>query len=246
MVKQSRDMTILLTRPAAQSLRFARELRQALGDVPIVISPLMAPQYLNPSIPSGDFAAVILVSGAAVDAAKRISAAGAVLPSLAYCVGNRTAAAAKAAGFRAHSANGDAAALLAMIVALKPGGPLLFLRGHDSSGNIENTLFSAGIETVSAIVYQQVAQPLTAKATALLHQAQPVIVPLFSPRSAHLFQSEIARISSATPLWVAALSPAIAAVLDGKTATRLQIATHSDSASMIIALRALLSLGGAP
>lgn len=245
MVKQSRDVTILLTRPAAQSLRFARDIKQALGDVPIVISPLMAPHYLTPPIPPDDYAAVILVSVAGAEAAKRISAAGGMLPVLAYCVGNRTAEAARMAGFQTLSADGDATDLLAMIIAQNPAGKLLFLRGQDSSGNISENLHLAGLETISAVVYHQIAQPLMPQAAHLLSQSKPVIVPLLSSRTAKLFQAEIARISVKAPLWVAALSPEIAAVVDAKTAMRLQIARHSDSASMISVLQDLVLAGGA-
>ena len=246
MVKQYRDMTILLTRPAAQSLRFASELQQALPDVPIIISPLMVPDYLNPPIPPDNFNAVILVSVAAVEAAKRISATGAKLPALAYCVGNRTAAAATVLGFQALSAQGDAADLLAMIKADQPTGRLLFLRGRDSSGDIAKNLLSARIETVSLIVYQQKGAPLNPGAVDLLQGNQPVILPVFSVRSAGLVQAEITRISATAPLWVAALSPAIAAAFDPKTLAGLGTAHHPDSNAMILAVRGLVSSLAAP
>ena len=246
MAKQSRDVTILLTRPLAQSLRFAREVEQALPGVPILLSPLMVPEYFTPPIPPQEYAAVILVSTAAVEAARRISAAGSNLPSRAYCVGNRTAAAAKIAGFDAVSANGDATALLALIIADKPSGPLLFLRGHDSTGRILETLISAEMETVSIICYQQVFQALNPVAMDVLRGNAPVILPVFSPRSALLLQTETARISATSPLWVAALSPAIAAVIDLKTIARLATADHPNSADMILTMQSLTGPDGSP
>ena len=239
MAKQSRDMTILLTRPAAQSLRFAGDLKQALPAVPIIISPLMVPDYLNPPIPSVDFTAIILVSDAAVQAARRISAAGVTLPTLAFCVGNRTATAARSLGFQTRSAQGNAADLIAMIIAHHPRGPLLFLRGQDSSGDIAESLLSAGIETISIVGYHQKAQNLTAQAVALLQASHPVIVPVFSTRSARLLLAETARISAKAPLWIAALSPAIAAVIDPESVAGLGTSDHPDSAAMILVVRAL-------
>ena len=246
MAKQSRDVTILLTRPLAQSLRFAREVERALPGVPIILSPLMVPEYLTPPIPLQNFTAVILASSAAVEAARRISAAGSKLPSRAYCVGSRTATAAKIAGFDAVSANGDAAALLALIIADKPTGQLLFLRGYDSTGGIEENLISAEIETVSIICYRQLPQSLNLIATAHLHGIAPVILPVFSPRSALLLQAETARISARSPLWIAALSPAIAAVMDRKTIARLATADHPNSADMILAMQSLTAPDGPP
>ena len=246
MCKQSRDRSILLTRPAAQSLRFAHEIKLSVPDVPIVISPLMAPRYLMPLIPAVTFSAVILVSVAAVEAARLISAAGEVLPKLAYCVGNQTALAARMIGFQTQSANGAAKDLLAMITAQNTPGPLLFLRGQDSTGNIAENLTLAGLETISIIVYQQVAQQLSPVAMALLARTRPVIVPLFSPRSARLFQTQLSYISVISPIWVAALSPAIAAALDHKALDELKIAGHPDSASMIGVLQDFVSMGAMP
>lgn len=246
MAKQSRDMTILLTRPAAQSLRFASEIKQLLPDVSTIISPLMMPEYLSPAIPPDDFTAVILVSVAAAEAAKRISAAGATLPTLAYCVGNQTATAAMTLGFQVLSAQGDAADLLAMITALQPQGPLLFLHGRDSTGDIAKNLLLAGIETVSIVTYQQNAQNLTSQAIELLSGRSPVILPVFSTRSARLLQAEITRISAKAPLWIAALSPAIAAAIDPEIVARLATADHPDSGSMVLAVHALVTSLGAP
>ena len=245
MAKQSRDVTILLTRPAAQSFSFAQEVIRALGDVSVVISPLMAPNYLMPQIPYVDFAAVIFVSVAAIEAAKRIASAEVRLPQLAYCVGDRTAEAARLAGFQSISAGGDARDLLAMIVAQKPTGPLLFLRGRDSSGDIEGVLNSAKIETISAVCYEQIPQPFTDKAAKILHEMQPVIVPLFSGRSAVIFQTQLLDIAATAPVWAATLSPAITLVLNIKTIVRTQTADHPDGASMIVAMKALLMLGTA-
>ena len=246
MAKQSRETVILLTRPLAQSLRFQREVRHALGLVPIVISPLMAPQYLTPPIPPHPYTAVIFASITAVDAAQRISAIGVALPKLAYCVGDRTAMTARAAGFEARSAMGDAVDLVAMIIAENPIGPLLFLRGQDSRGDIRENLISAGIDTVSSVIYDQTAQPLSDEAVKILMGRDPVTVPLFSPRSARMFQSELARLGLIPQLWIAALSPAVAAELDVQTIARMQISQSPDSVSMILALQAVMSSGAAP
>ncbi len=246
MVKQSRAVTILLTRPLAQSVRFQREVLHALGPMPVVISPLMAPQYLTPPIPPRPYTAIIFASVTAVDAAQRISAIGVGLPKLAYCVGDRTAMAARAAGFKPRSAQGDAVDLVAMIIAQNPTGPLLFLRGHDSRGDIGENLILAGIDTVSIVVYDQIAQPFSAEAVKVLNGPDPIAVPLFSPRSARLFRADLTRLRLDPPLWIAALSPAVAAELDAKTIPRLQIARSPDSASMILALQAVMSSGAAP
>ena len=147
----------------------------------------MVPEYLSPDLPQRDFAAVVLTSETGAEAARRISAAGCRLPKRAYCVGDRTALVAKAAGFQVQSAGADADALVALILSERSAGPLLFLRGQEVAGNIENSLNTAGTETLSSIVYAQFRQPLSGQAMHLLRGDTPVIVPLFSPRTTRIF-----------------------------------------------------------
>lgn len=235
MARQSQP-TILLTRPLAQSQRFADQIGGAL------ISPLMRPEFLSPPLPSGDFTAIVLTSETGVEAAGRISAAGTALPKQAFCVGNRTAAAARAVGFEASSAVGAAHDLLAYIIAAAPVGRLLLLKGQDSVGDLEQRLISAGIETVSQVTYRQIAQYLTDEAIAVLQETHPVILPIFSPRSAKLLADELRRIAAKAPIWLAALSPTVAEAFDFPTVFA-EIAARPDSAAMQQAVQALRGRG---
>lgn len=239
----ARQSTILLTRPLLQSQRFAEQLRARWPEAGVLISPLMAPDYLSPQVPTQDFTALILTSETGAEAARRISAAGHSLPCQAYCVGERTAAAAQAAGFQPRLVGGDADALVALILEDHPRGPLLFLRGQDSAGGIENRLISAGTETVSAIVYAQVPQPLTTQAQELLQRDAPVILPVFSPRSARLLIAQCAGTPPQATLWVAALSPAVAQAVSGLAPRLVQIAARPDAEAMLNAIAAL-PIGG--
>lgn len=243
MPRQSRAPTILLTRPLLQSQRFAAQVRARWPDLAVVISPLMAPEFFVPTPPQRDFAAVILTSETGAEAARRISAAGHSLPPCAYCVGKRTAQAATAAGFQVLSVGSDADALLALILRDRPRGPLLFLRGQDTTGSLAERLSCAGTETVSAITYRQTQQPLTAQANGLLMQSAPVIVPLFSPRSARLFILQRSFGAFSAPLWLAAFSPAVAQVAAELGPDRLQVAATPDAAAMLNAISALIDGG---
>ncbi|WP_426032408.1 uroporphyrinogen-III synthase [Cypionkella sp. TWP1-2-1b2] len=235
MARQSQP-TILLTRPLAQSQRFADQIGGAL------ISPLMRPEFLSPELPPGDFAAVVLTSETGAEAAGRISASGASVPKQAFCVGNRTAETARAMGFVASSAAGAADDLLAHIVSAAPVGRLLLLRGQDSVGDLEQRLISAGLETVSQIIYRQIAQILTDKAIAVLQGPSPVILPIFSPRSARLLAVELRRVAAIAPIWLAALSAAVAEAFDFPTVFT-EIATRPESAAVQAAVDALRGRG---
>ena len=244
MATQSRAKTLLLTRPEPQATRFARRLVTTYGDsLRVVISPLMRPRYLQPALPNRPYTALILTSETGAEAARRISAAGQGLPQLAYCVGDRTASVAAACGFQPVSAQGDADALVALIAGQGGTGPLLFLHGAETRGTVAERLNSAGIETDSAVVYDQIACPLTDEARASLTLPDPVLLPLFSPRTARLFADQAQDIAPRAPLWVAALSPAVAAETASLAPERLEIARTPEAESMLLALAVLIVAG---
>ena len=238
MAPQSRAPTILLTRPEAQSDRFAAVLAQRFPGVTVLSSPLIAPQYLRPILPDQACAAVIFTSQTAVMSARRIVADGAALPRLAFCVGDQTASAATAAGFTAISAQGGGLALAHWIVAQQVTGPLLYLHGAEPRVDLATILNSAGIQTFSTVSYAQIAQSLTPAATAALQGGNPVVAPIFSARTGQILAAEYARIGGVAPLYVAGLSAeAVVAV----PATALQLAMRPDSAAMLVAMAVWLT-----
>lgn len=239
MAPQSRALPLLLTRPAAQGERFAADLAARFGPrLHIIAAPLMMPEFRTADWPDLPFAALILTSETGVEAARRLRDAGRKLPRQALCVGDRTAAVARSAGFDATSAQGDAEALLALILASGQPGPFLHLRGAEARGDIAPRLAAGGIPAHAAVVYAQIAQPLAAAAQAVLDGPDPVILPLFSPRSAHVF-AESARISA--PLWIAALSSGVARAAAPLHPARLVTADRPDAAAMIAAIATLLA-----
>jgi uroporphyrinogen-III synthase len=239
MAIQSHSPTILLTRPLAQSRRFAGVLA-GITDLPVVISPLTETRFLDATPPPGGFSAIILTSESGARAAGRMRAA---LPLRAWCVGDHTAKVASDQGFAARSAKGDAAALIALIAQEGERGPLLHLRGADTRGEIAKTLTNRGIVTQELTVYAQAEQPLTAEAQAVLQGGAAVIVPLFSPLSARRF----ARQAGPRPgLWIAALSPAVAQELAGLAPVGLEIADQPDGAGMVLAVERLLAAACGP
>lgn len=233
MTPQSRAIPVILTRPAAQGDRFAADLRTRFGDaIQVILSPLIAPVFPAVTLPDGDFRAVILTSETGAQAAARLPG----VPRPAWCVGDRTAAAARALGFDAQSAAGDAEALVAAIVAAGGSGPLIHLRGRDSRGEVAARLTAAGLPTAEVIVYAQEAQPLTDAAHAVLNGLDPVIVPLFSPRTAHLF----AATQPTAPLFIAALSAAVAAGLGELPCQKVIVAEKPEAAALLQALVPLM------
>lgn len=240
MARQSRAPVVLLTRPAPQSQRFAQALQARLPSVQVIVSPLMQTEWLHPPLPDRPFHALILTSETGAEAAGRLRATGTPLPATAFCVGPRTTEAARAAGFAAISADGDVHALAALIRAAHPQGPLLHIRGEDVAGNLTETLTNSGIETHSVTLYAQRPCPLSPAARTLLQAEGPVLVPLFSPRSAQILAQALPADVKA-PLWIAAISPAAATEAQALTPARLTIAPHPDGGNMLHTVLQMLS-----
>lgn len=244
MVRQSTSepVPVLLTRPKAQSLAFARALEARFrAQVRPVVAPLMEVEPLTPPLPEGAFAGVIFTSAHAVAAAAGLGK----LPRLAWCVGEKTAQAAQAAGFTARSADGDADALVAAIRADPPAGRLLHLRGQDTRGEVAERLILAGIETIPVVVYRQVAQPMPMAGQEVLGHAGPVIVPIFSPESARRLAAELP-VPLPAGLRLVAMSEAVAEALRGVVRQGLWVARRPTADAMLDAVADALVGTAAP
>ena len=214
--------TVLITRPRGA----AERLRAALGPgVATVVSPVLRIVPVAGVAPVAGDVVLTSVAGAGL--------AGDGRGRVAWCVGERTAGAARAAGFDAHSANGDADTLVRMILDAAPAGRLTHLRGEASTGDVAARLAAGGVACDAAVVYEQVAQAPTPEAVALLAGSRPVIAPLYSPRSAVIL---FAAGPFAAPVTVIAMSRAVAdAVPDGGSA-RIIVAPNPDGKAMLRAI----------
>ncbi len=225
---------LLLTRPEAAARRFLGEVEALAGaPLPAILSPILriAPVAVAPGALTGP-AALILTSEAGARRAGELGLGGLA----AWCVGPRTAAAAREAGLRPREAGPDAEALLAAILRERPSGPLLHLRGADARGDVAQRLRAAGLDAGEAVAYR--AEPLepTSQARTALDGAAPLVAPLFSPRSARLLAGWAPR----ARLLVAAMSPAVAAAARRLGPARLVTAARPEGPAMAEATLALL------
>lgn len=217
----------------AQSLRFAADAALRFPNLPCVISPLLVARFLPTLAPSAPFGGVIFTSETGVEGALRAG----IAPQLAYCVGAQTAKAAQSAGFDAIGAGGDWRDLAQLIIAARPQAALLFLSAQEAPNHLQNTLAKAGLSVTRIDVYAQDPVAFSAPARALLAQDQPVLVPLFSPRSAQVFCAAAQGLKA--PLWLAALSDNVAAALT-LPVQRSITAHRPNSAAMLDAIGALI------
>ena len=218
---------LLLTRPEAASRRFAAEVRAlAPGDWRAVIAPLLRIVPLaDPAAPEG---VPVFTSAHAVP----FAGPGGGAP--AWCVGPRTAEAARRAGWTPREGGGDVESLLGAILSAPPA-PVVHLRGVHTRGRLAARLRAAGRPASERVVYDQVARPLTDAARGALAGAAPVIAPVFSPRSAALLAEAVG--NPAAPFRVIAVSAAAAEPLRRWSPV---VAARPDGPAMAEATAALL------
>lgn len=225
---------LLLTRPREDAEACLAELRAQVPVDRAVISPVLriVPRGVLPGM--AGVAAVILTSA---NAARLLSAPAGLR---AFCVGRKTTEIARAAGFDAEFGGEDADALVAHLSKTRPAGDLLHLRGAHARGDIVARLTGAGLQARDAVIYDQQAQALSAEAKALLDGRDPVVLPLFSPRSADILAGQgVPR----APLHVVAISAAVADHAAALRPRSVQIAKNPDRTAVCALVAALYRKG---
>ncbi|WP_171006885.1 uroporphyrinogen-III synthase [Shimia litoralis] len=229
MTKTLPDPTILLTRPLGASLAFRDSLRDAGILSPVEISPVLSITSML-SEPPTKMSGAIFTSKNGVQFAEPQD-----LPC--WCVGDSTAQVASQRGWQAVSASGDAEALIKRILADAPAGPLVHFRGEHARGDIAARLTAQGVPTQETEVYRQSPLPLTQNAIEILNGNIPVVLPLFSPRSARL----IAKLGPfLAPVHAVAISADTAQGVDALSLKTCDIAGAPDAKSMIATIRQTL------
>lgn len=229
-------MRILVTRPEPGAARTAAWL--GLHGHTAVVAPLMTIAASGEPMPAGPFGAIVVTSANAFAALKPTGA----LPVLA--VGERTAAAARAAGFNdVHAATGDRHGLAALARdRLPPGQRLLVAVGRDRKGDTATLLAGAGHDPILWTVYvAKAATVLPAAARDALRDGRLDGVLHYSRRSAAIALA-LARGAGLESAFLSrchiCLSADVAGPLRQAGAERLVIAKKPDEACLMAALEA--------
>ncbi|NEU11830.1 uroporphyrinogen-III synthase [Methylobacterium sp. BTF04] len=158
-------MRIWVARPEPGATRTGERLA-ALGHVPLV-APVLTVSATGAALPSEPFGGLLLTSAAAV-AALGVTDRLQLGTVPVFAVGTRTADLARKAGFAdVRDADGDAAALAALVrTALPPGARLLHMAGADRKTEPAASLHAAGHHVVTVVAYAAAAIPVLPAAVA--------------------------------------------------------------------------------
>ncbi|MCB5199174.1 uroporphyrinogen-III synthase [Loktanella sp. TSTF-M6] len=224
------DPILIISRPAPKGTAFVAQLTAMLDRQPGVI---MAPAF--DIVPTG--APVPKDGGVIFTSANAVAFAPLGMGRKAWCVGQATSHAARARGYRTLVAEGDAAALIALILSQRPTGPLWHLAGAHRRGDVGETLRDAGLTCETVVLYSQIALPPPIPLIDAAAGNAPLIAPVFSPRSASI----LALPDRLAPLFVVAMSNAVADAVSVHRPDGVVVAAAPDTPHMLGATRALWS-----
>lgn len=227
---------LLLTRPRESAERFAQQVRESgIRGVEFCVSPLMEISDRDAALDLADVRGVIFTSQQGVAAASRLTSRR---DRPCHCVGRATADLADSRGWTIGIVADTADALVKSLISEGIAGPLLHIGGEHRRGEIASRLSEAGVTTREQVVYAQNLLPLSPEAIAALDGVRPVIAPLFSPRTARHFARQH---RGGAPLWIAAMSAAVAEPLETLPISGIEHAVTPDADAMIETVRLLLN-----
>lgn len=232
-------MRVVVTRPRADSERTAMVLRARGHEV--LVAPLMKVEALAADL-SGIWAAIVVTSANAPGAIAENPAHPALTKLPVYAVGQRSADAAREAGFvEVTSAGGDVRDLVRTLVAQRADAkaPLLYLAGEDRAADLIGELSARGIAAEMRIVYRAVTAPFPPELIEALEAGEVDAVLHFSRRSADNYLAGAKQAGIAGPALAVrhfCLSAQVAAPLAG--AGPVAIAARPDESALIELLQA--------
>ena len=243
-------MAVLVTRPLPDGETTAADLR-ARGFAAITAPMLRFEPFGFRDDEDVAYGAVLVTSANALRAVETGIAASRLLKLPLFAVGERTAAAARAAGFaEVVAGEGDAAALRDLVIEnakakkLKKAKPLLYLAGEELARDLAGELANKGFEVVTQITYRMVpAKNLPGEVVDGFAAGRIEAVLHYSRRSARAFV-DAARAGgveiSALSLPQCCISPAVAEIVRDAGATQVTVAASPDENALFEALKRAL------
>lgn len=180
---QNPQINLLLTRPRESSIAFFDALSHETQQLARpIISPLIK---ISPLDSAYEILGSVIFSS--VNGVKNSPTGNG---RTAYCVGAMTTKSASAAGWDAYQMGETADELIANMKHKNNTIPLVHLGGKHRRGDIVNNLSKSGFQIQHFAVYDQPSCKLNPDAGDALASKFPLLLPLFSPRTANIFAGQ--------------------------------------------------------
>ena len=226
------NVILLLTRPLGGNERFCLKIKHLLYSCEILDNPIQKIDFLPSLSKVNKNSVLIFTSANGLRAAKKHN----LINKKCFVVGANTKKIAVSFGYDVLGFSKDQENLLKLIKSKKPTESMVHIRGKHTVGNLCDALKRNQFNCLDIIGYNQ--EPLKIKKQNLqkIHSGRPVILPIFSSRSAELLQSNI----DLTGFNVIAISEAVAKIVTGVELGELVISKKPDLNSMQEATLAIL------
>ena len=226
------NVILLLTRPLGGNERFCLKIKHLLYSCEILDNPIQKIDFLPSLSKVNKNSVLIFTSANGLRAAKKHN----LINKKCFVVGANTKKIAVSFGYDVLGFSKDQENLLKLIKSKKPTESMVHIRGKHTVGNLCDALKRNQFSCLDIIGYNQ--EPLKIKKQNLqkIHSGRPVILPIFSSRSAELLQSNL----DLTGFNVIAISEAVAKTLTGTELGELVISKKPDLNSMQEATLAIL------
>ncbi len=234
-------MRLVVTRPQADGERTAMALRAQGHDV--LVAPLMHVEALPVDL-AGIWVGIVITSANAPAAIAHNPARDALLALPLYAVGQRSAEAARAAGFTdVTSAGGDVRDLVTLVAERHADAhaPLLYLAGEDRAADLPGELATHGIAAEIRVAYRAVTAPYPPALVSALNEGAVDGVLHFSRRSAENYLAGARAAGLVGPALAVrhyCLAAQIAAPLEDAGAAHTSVAGYPSEAALIELLAA--------
>ena len=226
------NVILLLTRPLDGNERFCLKIKHLLYSCEILDNPIQKIDFLPSLSKVNKNSVLIFTSANGLRAAKKHN----LINKKCFVVGSNTKKIAASFGYDVLGFSKDQENLLNLIKSKKPTESMVHIRGKHTVGNLCDALKRNQFSCLDIIGYNQ--EPLKIKKQNLqkIHSGRPVILPIFSSRSAELLQSNL----DLTGFNVIAISEAVAKIVTGVELGELVISKKPDLNSMQEATLAIL------
>ena len=226
------NVILLLTRPLDGNERFCLKIKDLLYSCEILDNPIQKIDFLPSLSKVNKNSVLIFTSANGLRAAKKHN----LINKKCFVVGANTKKIAVTFGYDVLGFSKDQENLLKLIKSKKPTESMVHIRGKHTVGNLCDALKRNQFSCLDIIGYNQ--EPLKIKKQNLqkIHSGRPVILPIFSSRSAELLQSNL----DLTGFNVIAISEAVAKIVTGVELGELVISKKPDLNSMQEATLAIL------
>lgn len=227
--------TLLMTRPMDASRGFVGRLsKEALRQVDVICTPLLEIVATGQAIPDAKHPVIFTSANA-------VAFAGSGGGRAAYCVGDRTALAALAAGWQVLGVALTAENLIETLIHDAVPGPITHLAGAHRRGNITERLTNAGFNATLCVLYE--AQPRALTPVALRALEKLTILPMFSPRTAEQFMQQMVSLRTTHAI---ALSEAVGESMQQGAFASLTILPEPKGNIMVRAVETLIKRLASP